>query len=257
MARKPRPPAPPLAFHPATPERWPDVERLFGRNGACGGCWCRFWKQDNAAYRAGKGERNKAALRRSVRGGEVPGLLAYAPGPGGEPVAWVAVEPRAAYGRLAISRNLLPVDGQEVWSAPCFFVARGWRGKGVAGALLAAAADHARGAGGRILEGYPIDADRPMAGPWLYPGAFSTFLRLGFAEVARRARTRPVVRLALRRGVKVVVPEAAPAAPAGASRRARGPRRQRSPVKRTVTRRLPSNPGSGASSAAAAVPAKR
>jgi GNAT superfamily N-acetyltransferase len=248
MARKVRPPAPPLAFRPATPERWTDVERLFGRNGACGGCWCRFWKQDNAAYRAGKGERNRAALRRSVRGGEVPGLIAYA---GDEPVGWVAVEPRAAYRRLAISRNLLPVDGQEAWSVPCFFVARGWRGKGVAGALLAAAADHARRAGGRILEGYPIDSQRPMAGPWLYPGAFSTFLRQGFAEVARRARTRPVVRLALRRGVEVVVPDAAP--PAGAG----GSRRQRSPVKRTVTRRRPSKPGRGPSSTPVAVPEKR
>jgi len=210
-----RPPAPPLAFHPATPARWPDVERLFGRNGACGGCWCRFWKQDNAEYRAGKGAPNRAALRSSVRAGEVPGLLAYA---GREPVGWVAVEPRAAYGRLAVSRNLLPVDGQEVWSAPCFFVARGWRGKGVAAALLAAAADHARRKGGRILEGYPVDSSRPLAGPWLYPGAFSTFLRLGFAEVARRARTRPVVRLALRRGVKVVLPGAASGAMPGRPR---------------------------------------
>jgi GNAT superfamily N-acetyltransferase len=106
------------------------------------------------------------------------------------------------------------VDGQPVWSAPCFFVARGWRGKGVAGALLAAAADHARRRGGRILEGYPVDSPRPLAGPWLYPGAFSTFLRLGFAEVARRACTRPVVRLGLKLGVRAVVPAGAAKVPA-------------------------------------------
>jgi len=200
----PRAATPPkLTFRPATPDRWPDVERLFGENGACGGCWCRFWKQSNAEYRAGKGARNRAALRRSVAAGEEPGLLAYA---GTEPVAWAAVEPRAAYARLAISRNLPPVDDQPVWSAPCFFVARAWRGRGFAGALLAAAAAHARRRGARILEGYPVDSRRPLAGPWLYPGAFSTFTRLGFVEVLRKARTRPVVRLALRRGAPLVRP---------------------------------------------------
>ena len=27
-------------FAALTPERWPDFERLFGRGGAYGGCWC-------------------------------------------------------------------------------------------------------------------------------------------------------------------------------------------------------------------------
>jgi GNAT superfamily N-acetyltransferase len=187
---------PRLAVHPATADRWPDVEALFGRNGACGGCWCRFWKQSPAEYRAGKGEANHAALRRSVRRGEVPGLLAYA---GGQPVGWVAVEPRARFKRLAMSRNLPVVDERPTWSIPCFFVARGWRGKGVAGRLLAAAVAHARRQGAPAVEGYPVDSDRPLAGAWLYPGAFSTFVKAGFAEVARKARTRPVVKLELRR----------------------------------------------------------
>jgi GNAT superfamily N-acetyltransferase len=183
-----------LAFRPVTPARWKDLEALFGANGACGGCWCRFWKQSNAEYRAGKGAANKRALRRSVQRSEVPGLLAYA---GGQAIGWVAVEPRARYARLASSRNLPAVDDLPVWSAPCFFVKRGWRGKGVAAALLVAAAEHARRKGAPALEGYPIDSRRPMAGAWLYPGAFSTFLTAGFVEVARLARTRPVVRLAL------------------------------------------------------------
>ena len=29
-----------LAFHPVTPDRWPDLERLFGPHGANSGCWC-------------------------------------------------------------------------------------------------------------------------------------------------------------------------------------------------------------------------
>ncbi len=29
---------------PATTERWEDLERLFGANGAFAGCWCMFWR---------------------------------------------------------------------------------------------------------------------------------------------------------------------------------------------------------------------
>ena len=28
-----------LTFHPVTPDRWPDLERLFGPRGAYSGCW--------------------------------------------------------------------------------------------------------------------------------------------------------------------------------------------------------------------------
>lgn len=185
-----------LVFRPATPARWPDVERLFGPGGACGGCWCMFWKQTGAEYRAGKGARNRRAFRRLVASGAVPGLLVYA---GREPVGWAAVEPRARYARLARSRTLAPVDEEPVWSVPCFFVARAWRRRGLARRLLAAAADHARRRGARILEGYPVDSRRQLADAWLYHGSASTFARLGFEVVARRARTRPVMRLSLAR----------------------------------------------------------
>ena len=170
------------------------MEALFGQSGACGGCWCQFWKQDGPQYRAGKGEPNRRALRRSVTSGAVPGLLAYA---GDLPVGWVAVEPRAAYARLVRSRNLVAIDAAPVWSAPCFYVRKGWRGKGVAGALLAAAAAHARQAGAPILEGYPVDSQATMANAFIYPGVLSTFVKAGFREVARQAPTRPVVRLEL------------------------------------------------------------
>lgn len=185
-----------LVFRPATPGRWRDLEALFGPNGACAGCWCMFWKQTNAEFRAGKGARNRRTLRRAVASGEVPGLLAYA---GREPVGWVAVEPRARYARLAVSRSLPAVDDQPVWSAPCFFVARRFRRRGLTGRLLQAAAEHVRRRGGRILEAYPVDSSRKLSGAELYRGAYSTFVRLGFAEVARRSRTRPVVRLGLGR----------------------------------------------------------
>jgi len=86
---------------------------------------------------------------------------------------------------------------RPVWSVTCFFVARGWRGKGLMSRLLAAAAEHARKQGAPALEGYPIDSKAEQGAAFVYPGVFSTFVRAGFTEVARKARTRPVVRLEL------------------------------------------------------------
>src|SRR5690242_855406 len=120
--------SPALAVHPLTPDRWPDLERLFGPRGACAGCWCMWWRVPRRDWNAGKGEGNRAALEAYVRAGNVPGLLAY---DGDVPVGWVALEPRAAYPRLAASRNLAPVDEEAVWSITCFFVARSHRGRGL------------------------------------------------------------------------------------------------------------------------------
>jgi len=214
-----------LAFHPLSPDRLADLAALFGPRGACAGCWCRWWKATRREFDAGRGELNRAALEREVRSGVVPGLLAYR---GAEPVGWCAVEPRSAYPRLALSRSLAPVDLEPVWSVTCFFVARSQRRRGVARALLRAAAAHARRSGARVLEGYPVDPRGATADAWLYTGLLSTFAREGFEEVARRSRTRPVVRKALRPTRK------APRA------RGRAPRRSTAgspPRRRTASRR--------------------
>src|SRR5690349_24774307 len=83
-----------LSTQPLTEERWADLERLFGRHGACGGCWCMWWVVPRGQFNAQKGEANKAALRARVEAGEVPGLIGYLDG---HPVAWCAVAPRSCY----------------------------------------------------------------------------------------------------------------------------------------------------------------
>src|SRR5512138_1302693 len=120
--------APKLAIHPLTPDRWPDLVKLFGPSGACNGCWCTWWRLTKAEFDVGRAEGNRRRQERYVKAGNVAGLLAYA---GGEPVGWIAIEPREALPRLARSRTLAPVDDQQVWSITCFFVARPWRGKGL------------------------------------------------------------------------------------------------------------------------------
>jgi GNAT superfamily N-acetyltransferase len=184
-----------VTVHPLTPDRWADLERLFGPRGACAGCWCMWWRLARAEWEAGKGEGNRRALEAEVRGGRVPGLIAY---DGEVPVGWVAVEPRAAYPRLARARTLAPVDDAPVWAITCFFVARTHRRRGLMRALIDAAAAHARAAGATLLEGYPVDLAGPTGDAFVYTGARSTFEAAGFEEVVRRSPTRPIVRLTLR-----------------------------------------------------------
>jgi GNAT superfamily N-acetyltransferase len=185
-----------LAFHPLTSDRFPDLERLFGPRGACGGCWCMWWRLPRAEFTQGKGEGNRRALEAVVRAGTVPGVLAYAEG---EPVGWCAIEPREAYPRFLRSRTLAPVDDAKVWSITCFYVARAWRGRGVTAALVEAAVAHARRAGAKVIEAYPVDPGARQADAFVYTGLASTFRRAGFEEVARRSPTRPIVRRRLAR----------------------------------------------------------
>jgi GNAT superfamily N-acetyltransferase len=184
-----------LRFAALTPERWADLEQLFGANGACGGCWCMWWRLGHAEFKQKKGAPNRRAFRRLVESGAVPGILAYA---GNDPVGWCAVEPRAAYPRFAVSRNLKPVDDQPVWSVTCFFVARPFRRQGITVQLLEAAKKHARKHGGRILEGYPIEPGGgtvPAAFAWT--GFVPAFRSAGFVELLRRSPRQPIVRCAL------------------------------------------------------------
>ena len=188
----PRRTAAALEIHPLTLERWSDFETLFGANGACGGCWCMAWRAASPkAFEAGKGEGHKRAMKRIVKAGPPPGLLAYA---GDEAVGWCAVAPREVYPRLRGSRILAPVDDQPVWSVSCFFVRRDWRRRGVTVALLKEAARHVGRSGGRLLEGYPTETDQEQPGAFVWHGLASAFETAGFREVARRSTHRPIMR---------------------------------------------------------------
>ena len=180
-----------LSFHPLTSSRFADFERLFGPRGACGGCWCMFWKLRGKAFDENTGEPARQMQKSIVDSDIVPGLLAYQ---GGEPVGWVAVEPRSVYPRLAYSRVLKPVDDAEVWSVTCFFVAKQARRQGLTVELLNAAVDYVKDQGGKIVEGYPVDAKKDMPPVFIYHGTAAAFIKAGFVEVARRSETRPIMR---------------------------------------------------------------
>jgi len=183
-------------FHPVTPERWDDMTRLFGPRGACAGCWCMWPRLRGGEFARLKGEGTRRRMRALVAAGGAPGILAYVQG---EPIGWCAVAPRAEYSRLDSSRVMAPVDEQPVWSVPCLFVARAWRGQGLPARLLGEAARFAADRGARVLEGYPIDtAGKRQADAFLWHGVVSSFTHAGFREVARRSPTRPIMRKTLR-----------------------------------------------------------
>ena len=152
------------------------------------------WKLRGKAYEEAKGYTARQMHKSIVDAGTITGLLAYADG---EVVGWVAVEPRMEYEKLAYSRVLKPIDDQPVWSVTCFYVAKGYRRQGVTVSLLKAAVDHVRRQGGKIVEGYPVDAREDMPPPFVFTGTASVFQSAGFKEVARNSPTRPIFRFVI------------------------------------------------------------
>ena len=128
-------------------------------------------------------------------GGRVPGLLAYRDG---VPVGWISVAPREEFGRLQRSPISKPVDKTPVWSITCFVIHKDHRGEGVAKALVEGAVDYAREQGAIAVEGYPVEPRKDrMPDIYAWMGLASMFESAGFIEIARRGKTRPLMRLVL------------------------------------------------------------
>lgn len=188
--------SPHIRIEPLTRERWPDLEKLFGPNGADAGCWCMWFRSTRQEFRDNRGATNREAFHAIVDESELaPGLLAYI---GGEAVGWVSLAPRGDYTRLARSRVAKRIDDAPVWSIVCFFIARAARGQGVMHALVGGAVEYARRHGARLIEAYPQDPEggRPSADA-AFVGLLTVFERAGFVEVARHTPNRPLVRLTL------------------------------------------------------------
>lgn len=180
------------SYHLLTPERWADFQQLFGPRGACAGCWCMYWRLPGAVFQAQKGDDNRLAMQAMVHTGDTPGILAYVED---QAVGWCSIAPREAFPTLARSRILQPVDDQPVWSIVCFFVARKYRRQGVSQGLISAAVDYARQNGATIVEAYPTEPEKALVPDvFIFTGLASVFRKAGFMEVARRSKTRPLMR---------------------------------------------------------------
>jgi GNAT superfamily N-acetyltransferase len=179
-----------LLIEPLTPSHWPAFTDLLDQGGPAGRCWCVAPMGVDYRHRAPAS--NRDTMRRVVRAGPPPGLLAIR---GESAVGWCRVTPRDAVPGLDRPFRTRRVDDVAVWSISCFYIRKGHRRTGIMTALITAAVDYARASGAPALEAYPLDgAVSPSA---TASGYYSTFARLGFTEVARRSPERPVMRVQL------------------------------------------------------------
>src|SRR4051812_50189888 len=98
-------PKPRLVCDPLTPDRWADFETLFGERGACGGCWCTFWRRPRAAVDAHKRGGNPRFMLSAVNDGPPPRLLRSPCGGAG---GWGGAAPRTPSPPPGPARLLLP-----------------------------------------------------------------------------------------------------------------------------------------------------
>jgi GNAT superfamily N-acetyltransferase len=191
-----------LDIQPLTRERWHDLVELFDRPGAsiARGCYCMCYRrsgkhEQDRAQGESYSQVNKRAMKALIDRGVVPGLIGYE---NGRPIGWVSLGPREDYAKLARSPVMKPVDDKPVWSIICFFVDAKARHRGVAEAMLEGSIAWARAQGATLLEAYPCDKSDRSVDAFMWFGAKTMFDRAGFAEVARRRPTRPVMRKRLR-----------------------------------------------------------
>lgn len=181
------------------PELWPALEKLFSPNGACGGCWCMWWRIERGGrmWEEIRGAPAQKRLKKLVQGGEAKGILAFE---GEKPVGWCSFGPRAGFPRLETVKAFRRDDTAHVWCVNCFFIAKGCRGQGVARRLLEAALGAMRRRGVETVEAYPVtttEDGRLVSSSMAFTGPIGLFEEQGFREVQRLSPTRPLVRLKL------------------------------------------------------------
>lgn len=181
-------------IRPLTPERWADLERVFGPGGAFGGCWCMYFRMRSKDNAAAKASERKAGLKAIVDGGEPPGLIGYVDG---EPAAWVSIDRRERFTMLSYSRIYRPAAAEGLWSIVCFVTGKKFRGQGLMEQMLRGAVDYARENGAKVIEAYPVEPEGEMKGYAGFMGVRSVFDKVGFEQIARLSNGRPHVRLNL------------------------------------------------------------
>lgn len=178
---------------PVTKANYDLFVKLFGERGACGNCWCMYYRLGNVEFNSGKqDDGNKNSMREIIMAGKPVGLLGLL---GGEPVAWCALAPRNHFARLARSRVHKRIDDKPVWSIPCLFIHKKYRRSGISSLLLNGAIDYAKKEGIGIIEAYPvIPKGRTLPDSFAWYGLYKTFEKSGFRIVDRTSENRPMVR---------------------------------------------------------------
>lgn len=194
-----------LRVVPANEAPWDDVAAVFGTRGASAACFCQRYKlHPREAFSRFPASERAERLREQTHAGQptattTTGLIAYL---GDQPVGWCAVQPRAdLFGLRRVYRTPWEGRGEDrddptVWSVTCVLVRPGYRGRGIAYALAAAAVQHARVRGARALEAYPMRREvGEVTWDEIHVGAESIFAAAGMSEVSRPGKRRVVMRV--------------------------------------------------------------
>ena len=182
-----------LTFEPLTKANWLQFTELFGERGACGNCWCMYYRLNKSDFIEGKVDGgNKQAMKDLVWSDAPTGLMGFYDG---KAIAWCAFAPREDFPKMARSRVHKPIDDAAVWSVTCFFIDKNFRRMGVSVALLNGLISYARSQNIKIIEAYPTiptQASLPDSFAWI--GLYRSFERAGFEIVDRTSKSRPMVR---------------------------------------------------------------
>lgn len=180
-------------FIPLTINRWNDLLNLFGKNGACGGCWCMYWRLSHKEYEQNKGENNKVKLVELIKKEAPLGIMAYYDE---TPVGWCSVSPKTSLVRLEKSRNLKSDYVEDTWSITCLFIHKKFRNQGLSTALIKAASAYAFEKGARLIEAYPIVPRlKKMPEVFAWVGFANAYFKANFVEYSQPTDARLIVRL--------------------------------------------------------------
>jgi len=188
-----------LTFEPLTKTNWGKFVHLFGDKGACGNCWCMYYRLSKADYKEGKaGDGNKEAMHQLVMQNKPTGILGFYEG---QPIAWCAFAPREDFMKLEKSRVHKRIDDNPVWSIPCFFIDKNFRHLGISVELLKGIIKYAEEQGIKIIEAYPtIPTTEKLPDSFAWIGLYKSFERAGFEIVDRTSKNRPMVRYNTNKG---------------------------------------------------------
>jgi GNAT superfamily N-acetyltransferase len=204
--------SPRIEYREIGPDDWPAIAQLFGKRGACGGCWCMHWRREKGgkAWEAVKGEPNRRAFQKLVTVGAAHGIIAF---DGPRPVGWCSFGRREEFPRLERTKSFQPTEkhpglikygeryAERVWSINCLFLIPEYRRRKLSQGLVKAAVQAIRRERGGLIEAYPVTLTKDgkqLPAAFSYTGPEVLFQRLGFVEVQRLAATRPLYCLELR-----------------------------------------------------------
>lgn len=193
---------PGLSIAPANQVAFDDLQKVFGDRGPAARCQCqRYRLGPRESFGRQPVEERQHRLREQAAFGEpgspTCGLLARLEG---EPVGWCAVGQRGDLDGLKRVYKVPWTDRDEdpddptVWAVTCLAIRRGYRRRGVATALVAAAVEHARSQGARAVEGYPI-VRTDVINEELHVGTVPMFEAAGLREVSAPTPRRVVMRI--------------------------------------------------------------